>query len=425
MRGLETHSLAVRTGMLFAILVGGLAGLAGLILEQRVLALEERYASRTAVSLQGLAHHAGAAPVELTGLKGRETREDARVFWYTLGGFSLVSGVAGFILGRSWWRGLDGTRALLLRQDKGVTGPGPACREIELLAQAVEDLLAFEVGVLRAIRDLNGGEGAAGPGVAGALGGSLRLLHAHRDSIAGGLAECSGYLAGAGFEFQEAHRESRGRSERLDALVGALRAELPGLRGNSSEIGALAAGVSLSLRDAGRLYTQVTGERATLLEIRARILDFIERLMSLASRSELLALSAALEGTRHAVHGRVQTELAVELRALAERLRSSAENVRVEIDELARIAERTRTAIDEASAAVQDTHGTAERIREISANQAAQIEQMATAIQGLGATAVQAAAGDRDVGKAAATLQQNGEHLIDLVASMVSTEVQG
>jgi methyl-accepting chemotaxis protein len=176
-----------------------------------------------------------------------------------------------------------------------------------------------------------------------------------------------------------ATQQKRGAVHQSSAVT-ETRETIQSFAGSAREIAAAAEGV---LRNAQS--TQATNERANeqlnaLARHTRRINELLEFVKGVASKSEILALNAALEGTRAGEAGRGFSLVAAQMQRLAESTANTIKDVKALTSDITKSTAATGISMEEAIKLARDTTVAARQISLITQQQSSGAEQVLEAM---------------------------------------------
>lgn len=243
-----------------------------------------------------------------------------------------------------------------------------------------------------------------------------RMLKSQRELVRQ-IAETATQLNSSSAEFLSNARQQEGGATSQSTAVEQIRRTLETLLGSAREIGATAQDV-LSNAESSQTNSQVVANKiAALSTNNERIADILENIKDIANKSDLLALNAALEGTKAGEMGRGFSLVASQMQRLAENVMGSVRDVK---ELTATITESTEAAVlatEESTKLSSDTTRSARQIGLIIQQQQTGTEQATRAMMDVGEIAAQTAAGSKEIVNSAADLMALSERLQALVGS--------
>jgi methyl-accepting chemotaxis protein len=124
-----------------------------------------------------------------------------------------------------------------------------------------------------------------------------------------------------------------------------------------------------------------------------RITEILEMIREVATKSEFLALNAALEGAKAGEAGRGFSLVAAQMQRLAESVMESVKGVKELTTSIQDATRATVLATEDATKLAADTTDAAQRIREVTLRQQSSTEQVTQAMEDIAETTKQTAAG--------------------------------
>lgn len=211
-----------------------------------------------------------------------------------------------------------------------------------------------------------------------------------------------------------AQQQDRGATEQSSA-VEETRRTLESLLDSSREIAKTAQSV-LSNAERTQQTAAVMAERiADLSKQVERITEILELIRNIASKSELLALNAALEGTKAGEAGRGFSLVATQMQRLAENVMEAVHDIR---DLTTRIREATQSSVlatEESTKLSSDTTRSARQIAMIIQQQQSGTEQVTTAMDDVSQIASQSAMASKQIVSSSTDILHLCERLQGLV----------
>jgi methyl-accepting chemotaxis protein len=228
----------------------------------------------------------------------------------------------------------------------------------------------------------------------------------------------------AGQFLATAQQQERGATEQSSAVEETNRT-LTSLLGSAREIAQAAQGVT---RNAERTQdnTKTMSDRISDLSHQVeRIGQILELIKGIASKSEILALNAALEGTRAGEAGRGFSLVATQMQRLAENVMDAVRDVRNLTDTIRDASQGTVMATEESIKLSTDTTRSARQIALIIEQQQSATEQVAAAMHDVAQVAAQTASAGKEIVSSTQDVLQLCERLRAQVGRFTTGEAHG
>jgi methyl-accepting chemotaxis protein len=193
-----------------------------------------------------------------------------------------------------------------------------------------------------------------------------------------------------------AQQQERGSTEQSSAVEETNRT-LTSLLGSAREIAGAAQGVTLyaeRTQENTAAMAQRIGDLSRQVE---RITEILELIKGIASKSEILALNAALEGSRAGEAGRGFSLVASQMQRLAENVMEAVRDIRNLIDSIRDASQSSVIATEDSMKLSSDTTRSARQIALIIEQQQSATEQVASAMTDVGYVATQTASASKDI----------------------------
>ena len=254
--------------------------------------------------------------------------------------------------------------------------------------------------------DLSGGVDADNE-ISRVIGGMLVGL---RD-IVGGVHDSVKVLSAATTDIDSmASQQQRGAVHQSSA-VAETRETIQSLASSSHKIAEAAEGVLRNARS-----TQQTNERANeqlnaLANHTKRINELLEFVKDISNKSEILALNAALEGTKAGEAGRGFSLVAAQMQRLAESTASTIKDVKELTTDITKSTSSTVISMEEAAKLARDTTLAAQQITLITQQQSSGAEQVIEAMNDIATVTGEFAAGTKDALAAISELKSLSDRL--------------
>ncbi len=321
--------------------------------------------------------------LDRSGIRGGQLR-----VWKTALGVGLIVIALGLLMGRLLARGMVDRLARLAQQTE---------------AMAAGDLapVTFEVG--------SGDE-------IGRLARSLGKLAETQRRLVQQLTDTALQLNSAAGEFMAtAQQQDRGATEQASA-VEETRRTLDALIHSGQTIGDAAQEVLQNAERAQQNSEVVAQHISALSEQVQHITEILEVIKGIANKSELLALNAALEGTKAGEAGRGFSLVAKEMQRLAENVMEAVRDIRDLTSEIREATQASVLATEESTKLAGSTTRSSRQIAMIIQQQQSGTEQVAAAMDDVSKIASQSAASAREIVSSTQDILQLCEHLHSLVS---------
>jgi methyl-accepting chemotaxis protein len=211
-----------------------------------------------------------------------------------------------------------------------------------------------------------------------------------------------------------AQQQERGATEQSSAVEETNRT-LTSLLGSAREIAQAAQGVTRNAeltQDNSRQMAARIGELSRQVE---RITEILELIKGIASKSEILALNAALEGTKAGEAGRGFSLVASQMQRLAENVMEAVADIRSLTVSIREATQSSVMATEESTKLTADTTRSARQIELIIEHQQSATEQVATAMHDVASVATQTATASKEIVSSTQDILRLCERLTALV----------
>ncbi len=209
--------------------------------------------------------------------------------------------------------------------------------------------------------------------------------------------------AAAGQFLANAKQQERGATEQSSA-VEETRRTIEGLRGSSDQIATSAQEVLENAERAQQNSAVVSERIAALSQHTHRISEILEVIKGIANKSDLLALNAALEGTKAGEAGRGFSLVATQMQRLAESVMRSVSDIKDLTGNVTEATQATVLATELSTRLAADTTRSARQIGLLSTTQQQGSEQATTAMHDVAHVATQTASGSKEIVASASDL---------------------
>jgi methyl-accepting chemotaxis protein len=219
----------------------------------------------------------------------------------------------------------------------------------------------------------------------------------------------------AGQFFSTAQQQERGSTEQSSAVEETNRT-LASLLSSAREIAHAAQGVTRNAERTQDNTTQMAQRIGDLSRQVERITAILELIKGIASKSEILALNAALEGTKAGEAGRGFSLVASQMQRLAENVMEAVRDIRNLTDSIREATQGSVMATEESTKLSNDTTRSARQIELIIEQQQSATEQVAIAMHGVAEVAAQSAQAGKEIVASTEDVLKLCERLRELVS---------
>lgn len=229
------------------------------------------------------------------------------------------------------------------------------------------------------------------------------------------ITETAVQLSTSASEFSaNAQQQERGASEQ-SAAVNETRRTMENLLESAREIAKTATSV-LGNAERSQSNSQVVAERIAALSAHTqRIAEILEIIKDIANKSDLLALNAALEGTKAGEAGKGFSLVASQMQRLAENVMGAVKDIKELTTTITSATQATVLATEESTKLSADTTRSSRQIALIIQQQQSSTEQVTSAMELVSDIAVQTATGSKEIVASASELRHLTERLQALV----------
>lgn len=211
-----------------------------------------------------------------------------------------------------------------------------------------------------------------------------------------------------------AKQQERGASEQTSAVT-ETRRTMQTLLDSAREIANTAQSV-LSSAERSQHNSQIVADRiATLTSQTQRITEILEVIKDIANKSDLLALNAALEGTKAGEAGKGFSLVAGQMQRLAENVMGAVKDIKELTASISTATQATVLATEESTKIAADTTKSARQIALIIQQQRSGTEQVSAAMELVSDIATQTATGSKEIVASTSDLRSLTEKLQALV----------
>lgn len=253
--------------------------------------------------------------------------------------------------------------------------------------------------------------------IEGELASAFNRMLASQRELVRQIAETATQVNSSAAEFLSNAKQQEGGATNQSTAVEEIRRTLESLLNSAREIGASAQDVLKNAESSQGNSQVVASKIAALSTNNERIADILENIKDIANKSDLLALNAALEGTKAGELGRGFSLVASQMQRLAENVMGSVRDVKELTTTITESTESAVLATEESTKLSSDTTRSARQIGLIIQQQQTGTEQATRAMIDVGEIAAQTAAGSKEIVNSAADLMALSERLQALVGS--------
>jgi methyl-accepting chemotaxis protein len=269
------------------------------------------------------------------------------------------------------------------------------------------------------------------PGQFGRLGNDANRTVMHLTDIVGQIRGGSESINTAASEIASGNADLSGRTEQQAASLEETAASMEELTStvrqnadNARQANQLAQGATQVAQRGGQVVGQVVHTMSGISASSKKIADIIGVIDGIAFQTNILALNAAVEAARAGEQGRGFAVVASEVRSLAQRSANAAKEIKQLITQSVAQVDEGSALVDQAGKTMEDVMSSVKRMTDLigdisaaSQEQSAGIEQINQAITQMDEGTQQNAALVEEASAAARSLEQQAEHLVQVVAA--------
>lgn len=256
----------------------------------------------------------------------------------------------------------------------------------------------------------------------GELGDSFERMVRSLQSLVSDIQHNSMSLNNTAAQLHEAALSQQlGASEQASA-VEETRRILTTLSSSAKEIAAATSAVYTNAEVAQKTNNQTAVAIRELSGHTARIGEIVSFIKDIANKSDLLALNAALEGTKAGEAGRSFSLVATQMQRLAEQIMGSLKDIDALTEDIRRATHSTVSAVEQTSRLSTQTTESAGSIAEAIQEQQVGTQQSTTAMDQISAVAQKSVSASTDLVSASRQLQALSDTFQQVVSHFTTTE---
>lgn len=291
----------------------------------------------------------------------------------------------------------------------------PATDEIGRLTSSFSVMVTSLRGLQSYVQGVAAGDLSRNTDMSGDLATALNQMVAAQRELVGQIADTGVQLYVAASEFlANAKQQERGATEQASA-VEETRRTMSALQASANQIANAAQAVLGNAERSQQNSTLVVERIAKLSSQTERITEVLGVIMGIANKSDLLALNAALEGTKAGDAGRGFSLVASQMQRLAEDVMRSVSDIRELTGAVMEATQGTVLATELSTKLADDTTRSARQIALISQQQQSGAEQATGAMDDVSQVATQTALGSKEIVSSAGDLIELSRQLQGLV----------
>ena len=200
------------------------------------------------------------------------------------------------------------------------------------------------------------------------------------------------------------------------------RRTMQGLRQCSNEINTESRELVQASEDVFSVNENTASQIGQLVEHQVQIEELLDTVREIAERSDILALNASLEGVRAGESGRGFSLVAAEMRRMAEKVKSAANDIRQIVTNVRSSARNSMMAIEEAKRVGDRMQKSVERILLMASQQTTSTSQVANNMADVAGYLQQATGDTAHARELAESLANHAGSLLDLVDNWILPE---
>lgn len=345
----------------------------------------------------------------------------ARRLALLVGLFAVLAGVAlAALLGRSIGARIRRVSEVAIRVGRGqlsqMTIGDAGGDEIGAVAQAFDTMIVTLRALEQHVQRVAAGDLSTSTALEGDLAQAFnRMIESQRQLVAQIRDTALQVNTGAAEFLASSRQQQQGATEQSSA-VEETRRTMENLLGASREIAGRAQVVLQNAERTQENSNIVASRIAALSKHAQRIQEILEIIKDIANKSDLLALNAALEGTKAGEVGRGFSLVATQMQRLAENVMGSVSDIK---ELTATISEATQSSVlatEESTKLAADTTRSAQQITTIIQQQQSGTEQVSRAMDDVSLIASQTVTGAKQVVRSTEELMRLSTELQQLVS---------
>ncbi|MBI3285926.1 MAG: MCP four helix bundle domain-containing protein [Burkholderiales bacterium] len=238
------------------------------------------------------------------------------------------------------------------------------------------------------------------------------------------IATASRQIASGNMDLSARTEQQAGSLEETASSMEELTSTVKQNADNARQANVLAQSASEVAVKGGRVVSEVVGTMGSINASSRKIVDIIGVIDGIAFQTNILALNAAVEAARAGEQGRGFAVVATEVRSLAQRSAEAAREIKKLIDDSVSKVDAGARLVDEAGMTMSEIVSSIKRVTDImgeimsaSMEQTAGIEQINEAIMQMDDATQQNSALVEEAAAAATSLQDQADHLAQLVST--------
>lgn len=337
------------------------------------------------------------------------------------GGLLIAGFIVAFLLGTLIGRRLESLAKIAERVALGDLTEAPpedeSEDEIGRLTSSFHTMVTSLRSLQSYVQGVAAGDLSRTTDMPGDLAAALNQMVAAQREMVKEIADTSVQLNAAASEFlANAQQQERGATEQASAVEETRRA-MTALAQSANQIASAAQDV-LGNAERSQQNSQLVAERIAELSAQTdRITEVLEVIKGIANKSDLLALNAALEGTKAGEAGRGFSLVASQMQRLAENVMRSVSDIKELTGAVMEATQGTVLATELSTKLTDDTTRSARQIALISQQQQSGAQQATGAMDDVSQVAMQTAAGSKEIVASASDLIELSRRMQGLIGT--------